>query len=217
MRGATYVFDAWILPELGSVQVEKLTTDRLNRWRNKLATQPKRVRTKRTAEKPATRETPDDDDARRTRKATANRILTMLKAALNRAFQADRVASDSAWRKVKPFAKVDEAVVRYLTADEARRLVKACREDFRAGAGGPADRLPLLRARPPQSAQRLQLRQRHAGDPAEQGQGPSRHADRRGQAVLCRTGPVASVSDRSCLPARRRRRLGHLASEATAR
>jgi integrase len=131
VQGAKYVFDAWILPELGSIQVEKLTTDRLNRFRNKLATQPKRVRTKRTATEQATRETPDDEDARRARKATANRILTMLKAALNRAFHADRVSSDTAWRKVRPFKKVDEAVVRYLSAAEAQRLVNACAKDFR--------------------------------------------------------------------------------------
>ena len=36
----------------------------------------------------------------------------MLKAALNRAFHAGRISSDSAWRKVKPFKRVDEAVVR---------------------------------------------------------------------------------------------------------
>ena len=131
VQGAKYVLDAWILPDLGTIEVEKLTTDRINRWRNKLATQPKRVRSKRTAAEPATRKTADDDDARRARKATANRILTMLKAALNRAFQADRVSSDSAWRKVKPFKRVDEAVVRYLSAAEARRLVRACPEDFR--------------------------------------------------------------------------------------
>jgi integrase len=131
VRGAKYVFDAWIVPELGAIQVEKLTTDRINRWRNQLATQPKRVRKKLTATEPATRETPDDEDARRARKASANRILTMLKAALNRAFHGDRVSSDSAWRKVKPFKKVDEAVVRYLSAVEARRLVSACPEDFR--------------------------------------------------------------------------------------
>jgi integrase len=113
------------------VLIEKLTTDRLLRWRNSLATRPKRVRTKLTAERPATREIPNDDDARRKRKATANRILTMLKAALNRAFQSGSVASDLAWRRVKPFAKVDEAVVRYLTADEARRLVDSCSKDFR--------------------------------------------------------------------------------------
>lgn len=94
VQGAKYVFDAWVLPELGSIEVEKLTTDQLIRWRNKVATAPKRVRTKRTAAKPATRETPDDDDARRARKATANRITAMLKAALNRAFFADRVSSD---------------------------------------------------------------------------------------------------------------------------
>jgi hypothetical protein len=76
VQGAKYVFDAWILPELGSIQIEKLTTDRLNRWRNKIATQPKRVRSKRIASEPATREIADDDDARRARKATANRILT---------------------------------------------------------------------------------------------------------------------------------------------
>jgi integrase len=131
VKGAEYVFDAWILPELGSIQVEKLTTDRLNRWRNKLATQPKRVRTKRTATEQATRATADDEDARRARKATANRILTMLKAALNRAFHADKVSCDTAWRKVKPFKRVDEAVVRYLKADEALRLVNACPKDFR--------------------------------------------------------------------------------------
>ena len=73
-------------PSLDPFKIEKLTTDSLNRWRNKLALAPKRVRSKKGANEPATRETPDDDDARRARKATANRILTMLKAALNRAF-----------------------------------------------------------------------------------------------------------------------------------
>jgi integrase len=131
VRNAKYIFDASILPDLGTVQLEKLTADRLTRWRNKLATQPKRVRTKRTATEPATREVANDEDARRARKASANRILTMLKAALNRAFQAGRVSSDSAWRKVKPFRRVDEAVVRYLSVAEARRLVRACSKDFK--------------------------------------------------------------------------------------
>ena len=55
----------------------------------------------------------------------------MLKASLNRAFNAGRVGSDSAWRRVKPFQKVDEGVVRYLSVEEARRLVNACPADFR--------------------------------------------------------------------------------------
>lgn len=86
VQGTKYVFDAWVLPSLGSTEVESLTTDQLIRWRNKIATAPKRVRTKRTATEPATRATPDDDDARRARKATANRILTMLKAEFYREF-----------------------------------------------------------------------------------------------------------------------------------
>ncbi|EAQ35021.1 phage integrase [Nitrobacter sp. Nb-311A] len=130
-QGAKYVFDAFVRPDLGAIQVEKLTADRLTRWRNKLATQPRRIRMKRTATEIATKPTPDDEDARRARKASANRILTMLKAALNRAFHAGRISSDGAWRKVKPFKRVDEAVVRYLSAAEARRLVNACSEDFR--------------------------------------------------------------------------------------
>jgi integrase len=131
VQGAKYKFDAWVLPELGAIELEKLTSDRINRWRNKIATHPKHVRTKRTATEPATRAIADTEDARRARKATANRVLTMLKAALNRAFQADKLSSDAAWRKAKPFKRVDEAVVRYLSAAEARGLVDACAEDFR--------------------------------------------------------------------------------------
>ena len=42
------------------IQIEQLATDRIDRWRDKLATQPKRVRSKRTAMEPATRATADD-------------------------------------------------------------------------------------------------------------------------------------------------------------
>ena len=122
VRNAELTFNAFILPELGPLLVEKLTTERLTRWRNALATRPKRVRSQRTADIPATRDPPNSDEARRRRKATANRILSMLRAALNRAFYIERVASDSAWRKVKPFPKVDEAVVRYLSEDELAAL-----------------------------------------------------------------------------------------------
>lgn len=131
VKGAKYIFYASILPDLGTIEVEKLTAEHLQKWRNKLAMQPRKVRTKKAAREQATRDVADTDDARRARKATANRILTMLKAALNRAFEHGRVASDSAWRRVKPFKRVDEAVFRYLTTDEARRLVNACEEDFR--------------------------------------------------------------------------------------
>ena len=130
VRDAQYIFKNSVLPELGHLLIETLTTDRLVRWRNALAARPIGVRKKRNATR-ATRAVANTDEARRKRQATANRSLTMLKAALNRAFHGGRVASDTAWRKVKPFARVEKPVIRYLSAEEARRLVNACPQDFR--------------------------------------------------------------------------------------
>jgi integrase len=131
LRSARYIFNASVLPKLGHLLVEQLTSAQINRWRNELAASGKRVRTKKYADKPARRPPPTSDDARRKRRASANRLLTMLKAALNRAYNAGRVPSDASWRKVKSFRQVDEAVVRYLSHDESRRLVNACASDFR--------------------------------------------------------------------------------------
>ena len=68
----------------------------------------------------------------RARKATANRTLAVLKAALNHAFDDEHVASNTAWgRRVKPFEGVTMARVRFLQVAEAKRLVIACDPDFR--------------------------------------------------------------------------------------
>src|SRR6516165_7616806 len=131
VRDATCTFENSVLPELGHLLVETLTSERLLQWRNALAARPIGVRRKRTATMRATRPVADTDEARRRRKASANRCLTMLKAALNRAFHRGRAASDTAWRKVKPFARVEKPVIRYLSVDEARRLVNACPKDLR--------------------------------------------------------------------------------------
>ena len=69
-QGAKYVFDAFIRPDLGAIQVEKLTADRLTRWRNTLATQPRRIRMQADRDRNCDQAPPpDDDDARRARKA----------------------------------------------------------------------------------------------------------------------------------------------------
>ena len=91
--------------------VEDLTAERILRWRNQHASWPKRVHTKAHAVRPATKETPDGDDTRRKRRATANRILTILKALLNRAFQNGRVASDQALAPREAVRQGREAVV----------------------------------------------------------------------------------------------------------
>jgi integrase len=67
----------------------------------------------------------------RRRRATANRVLTYLKAALNHAWRSGIVPSDDAWRRVKPFKSVDSPVVRYLSHDEITRLLNGCQGAFR--------------------------------------------------------------------------------------
>ena len=69
----------------------------------------------------------------RRRRSSANRVLTILKAALNHAYDEQHVASNDAWgRRVKPFRDVDVARVRYLTVAEAQRLLNACDAGFRS-------------------------------------------------------------------------------------
>jgi integrase len=123
--------NARILPELGCLEVSRLSTQRLRRWHEDLAATPKLVRTGAHATQRRTKAIDEgDSDAVRSRRSTANRVLTILKAALNLAYHDGRVPSDDAWRKVKPFKAVDSAKVRYLSPDECRRLLRACPPDF---------------------------------------------------------------------------------------
>lgn len=133
VRADTYAAKARILQALGGVDVAKLTAKRIRDWHESVAVAPRLVRTKRFAGKQAVREF-DANDAEevRARRSTANRLLTILKAALNHAFHEGQVAADEPWRKVKPFREVDSAVLRYLNADECRRVVNACPADFRS-------------------------------------------------------------------------------------
>jgi integrase len=126
---AKYRDRAFIRPKLGDLEVASLTADKLRQWRDGLAGAASRLRTK-PGEKQKHRKA-TGEDAKRARRASVNRVWTVLRAALNRAFQTDRVNSDQAWRKVKPFKSVDKARVRYLTIAEAKRLINACDPDFR--------------------------------------------------------------------------------------
>jgi len=131
VRETEHTIDAHIRPALGEKHVNELTPALLPSWLEKVATDPARVRTSAFAGNPKYRAAPATLDQKRARRATANRILTVLKALLNRAFHDGRVGDDTAWRKVKPFAKADEPRVRFLTDGEAVRLVNACEPDMR--------------------------------------------------------------------------------------
>jgi integrase len=122
---------AWIKPELGTVALAKLTKARIVGWHQKIAETPSRLRTKPGAAQKY-REPDTSAEAVRRRRSTANRVLTILKAALNHAHREGRCASDDAWRTVRAFREADAARLRYLSDDEARRLTNACPSHFRA-------------------------------------------------------------------------------------
>jgi integrase len=132
VKADRHAAEARIIPELGSIEAARLTTRRVRAWHVALAQANKLVRTKVTAADRATKALDTNDaEAVRARRSTANRILTILKAALNHAYHEGHIASYEAWRKVKPFREVDTPVVRFLTPAECQRLVNACHKDFR--------------------------------------------------------------------------------------
>ena len=121
---------AHIDPTLGDIEVASLTTAMLAKWLAKLAKTLPRARTK-PGKPQQYRAFDGSEKSIRRRKSSANRTWTILRAALNHTFRDGLVASDGAWRKVKSFKSVDAARVRYLTVEEARRLVNASDSEFR--------------------------------------------------------------------------------------
>jgi len=122
--------NAHVRPELGAAKLAALTSERLRHWRDGLARQPARLRTP-TGDRQKYRDSGNDSDGRRARRASANRTWTIVRAALNHAFTEGKVESDAAWRKVKPYKAVDAARIRYLTVAEAVRLIAAADPQFR--------------------------------------------------------------------------------------
>jgi integrase len=126
------IIEAHILPSLGTIEATKLTTKRIRDWHLGLATRPKFVRSARGAERKTQSFDRTDAEAVRRRRSRANRILTVLKAALNLAFKEHLLATDEAWRRVEPFRDVDRARIRYLSERECRRLLGVCDESVRS-------------------------------------------------------------------------------------
>ena len=129
-RNVRYRADALILPALGEIKLSQLSTRKIQAWLDALAKAPARARTAPGAPQRYRAASSGREHLRR-RRASANKVLTILKAALNRAWREGTAASDEAWRRVRPFQDVDAPVIRYLTEPECVRLVNACEPTFR--------------------------------------------------------------------------------------
>ncbi len=125
-----YAIKAHIGPKLGNRNLAELSVQDVRRWFSDLSKAPARVRT-RKGQKQQYREADDSAEVIRRRRSTANRVLTILKAALNFAHDEGYSVGNDAWAKVKPFGEVDAPKVRFLTDQEAKRLVNACDDELR--------------------------------------------------------------------------------------
>jgi integrase len=133
-QDARYRAERIVLPTLGEISCDALTNDVIQKWLQGEARTPARLRSKKKdgkITKQNTKPLGEDPETRRKRRASANRTLTILKAALNRAWRERKITSDDAWRRVEPFEEADAARVRYLTIAEAKRLINASLPDFR--------------------------------------------------------------------------------------
>jgi hypothetical protein len=112
----------YILPKLGHCEVMSLTSPQLRQWVAWVADTPAKIDNDNLV----------NDEAIRRRRASANRVLSVLKAALNHAFDEGRVPSNAAWgRRVRKFRGVASARARFLTAAECKKFLGACDNTFR--------------------------------------------------------------------------------------
>ena len=103
-----------LVPKHGEVELPKLTTRQLKTWRDGLV-----------------RVSDDADDVRKS-KDSANRVLSMAKAALNLAFRSGLVNSDTAWKRVPAFKDVGEARKLFLTDKQVRALLDHAKGGLRS-------------------------------------------------------------------------------------
>lgn len=108
-RGAAH-----ITPVLGDLAVSELTTEILRNWLTNLANMPAQTRPQ-NRNKPQYRPMAKTEEQKRQRKNSANRVLNILRAALNFAHKEGHVPSADAWgKRLEPFKGVSAARLRYL-------------------------------------------------------------------------------------------------------
>jgi integrase len=97
----------WIEDDLRSIRIADMTTYDLQVWRDDLVLEGE------------------------VSKATANRIWTVLRAALNYGFEKMGLSDADRWKRIKPYGGTNQPRADYLTPQQAIALLGAMPEDFR--------------------------------------------------------------------------------------
>jgi len=114
-----------------------VTSAQLRQWLNQQGNRPARVHSGRLDEHGRLpvgyrqRVRPPAEDEVRRRRVTANKTWALLRAALNRAFNDGKIASNVAWRGIEKYKGVSTARGRFLSLDECQRLLNAAQGGFR--------------------------------------------------------------------------------------
>lgn len=104
---------AHIVPVFGTADVNDIEAAQFRKFRDGLVT-------------PS-----DDPDVMRRRQDSANRVWSVLRAALNLAFSDGKAIKPERWRSLRPFRNVDRPRTNFLTAAEAKRALNAMAPEFR--------------------------------------------------------------------------------------
>lgn len=119
---------------LAGVPVRRLTAETLRGWHARIANAPRMIRGPGGTRRALPFDPADADQVRR-RRASANRVLTVVKAALAFTWRDDKLPGvEPSWQKVQPFEQVDadhDQPPRMLDHDEIRRLLNAADPDLR--------------------------------------------------------------------------------------
>jgi len=107
-----------LIPTLGKIMLKDLTTLRFRKWRDSMVKGPKH--------KDVIKEPDELEQAEITRRSkdSANRVLSMAKAAFNLAFKEGAVPSDIAWKRVSSFEGVGANRQLFLNTRQVNSLLK---------------------------------------------------------------------------------------------
>jgi integrase len=114
-------------PYFAARPVSSLTPADFEAWSKWAYTHDPRAKAPKRKEK---QEMPAAERERR-RKATLNKVVTYLRAALDQAYDARHVETREAWARLRKFKGTDSARIARLSIEEARRLTNAAPPDFR--------------------------------------------------------------------------------------
>lgn len=130
LRNSIYHVNADILPVLGDIVVEDLKSDQIRAMMDRYISKPRRTRSVREGPIKFS-SVPFDSEAKRRRKASCNRVLSVLRAALNQAYRDGKVPYDDAWRRIRGFKSTTVKRSGFLSEDKIHELMKFLPPDFK--------------------------------------------------------------------------------------